>query len=129
MFSSKMTTTCLIGVVDAAVVGGGDALDIETPSTAAPAARTPMPPAMSFFPVRNGVLLFGLLGGDRAAAHPGHPRGSAMRIVELHGSRVVNNRSQTRCDCVIRAAPVCPCHPSEDWRTWSPFHICPLHQM
>ncbi len=67
-----MTTTCLIGVV-AAGVGGGDALDIDMPSTVAPAATTPMPPAMSFFPVRNGVLLFVLFGGESADRAPRPP--------------------------------------------------------
>src|ERR1700722_7026507 len=73
MFSSKMTATFLIGVDDAAVVGGGDALDIEMPSTAAPAARTPMPPAMSFFPVRNGVSPFRTVGRRSCCRAPRPP--------------------------------------------------------
>src|ERR1700729_1197164 len=83
MFSSKMTTTCLIGVVDAAMVGGGDALDIEMPSTAAPAARTPMPPAMSFFPVRNGVSPFRTVGRRSCCRAPRPPawERNAHRVV------------------------------------------------
>src|SRR5580693_2866915 len=97
MFSSKMTTTCLIGVVvGTAEGGGGDALDIEMPSTAAPAAMIPTPLAVSFFPVRNGTSPFGWLGGDRPATPPATRRDSASESCVYSPRARVTNPSQIR---------------------------------